>query len=227
MMKIPFDKLKDWEVFNTPYKIKFKGIIKTIGAINNTFLIESHGTLYGIEINIQDSMALIYDEIKRPQDLDFLLDTAIVCYKYEKELNIDKKAKDFKSNIFSLQEKTFTTYDRRTCTARKINVETIDLNPDICKELDDVSDYKVDKFELVKSLFNIKNSSLDDIIESKKILGQMMEELNKIEEINKKKRTLRAEPIDDYDNVLDKLTEITTGMENLLKKQLNDSSKDR
>lgn len=210
------DKLKELEIFNTPYKIKLKGIVKSQGSIDS-FILETHGKIYALTPSLDKF--IFNEELDKAADFEEEFPEAILFFKYNKELIVEDSEK-FKSNIFSIKTIERTFYDRRTCSVKKVLSKELLLNNDIQKELDDNRHlYGVDRFTFIRDLYGIKNETLDDIIETKKVLTEMMEEMEKFERI-KIKSSMR-----DYTKLTTELTgeltKLANNLESILTKNTN------
>lgn len=114
--------LNKLSIFNTPYRLKVKGIAMAPHEFANFYMIETHGKLYALEITGNQDY-ILHDNLNKPEDIDFIMKNVIARYKLDHELIIDDTNINipFKSNIFDIKTITAIVYDKRTLSTTEID----------------------------------------------------------------------------------------------------------
>lgn len=149
-----YEKLHEFSLFDTPYKIHMKGFINLNGN-DFLYLLYTHGNVYGLfpEPYVERLMIFENEEIEQLINKSKLLN----CYKYEKELIIKKDSKIFDSNLFKLEDVGNPPFEET------FFVPIYEMEYMVVNKLED------NKENFLKEIYSLMpNKSLDEIIKSKK-----------------------------------------------------------
>lgn len=163
--QISYEELGQLDIFNTPYKIWFKGIVSMPNI--KLYIIETHGKMYGLETDDDWEKLLIHENINSDSNLNFFNKNASACFSCNEELIISNYEDPFESNIFNIEVEGYLF--RTRSFKSKYDIPIYEINHASVKYF----------LNHINPNFTPKEESLDDILESVRSLADKYPEITK------------------------------------------------
>lgn len=163
-----YEDLKEYPLFNSPYKIQMKGFID-LNRNDFIFILYSHGQLHALKPDERNEKLMIYSGREEVETL-INLNPFLTCYRYEAEMLINHDTELFTSNLFIVEKIGNEPFDELFFTADS-TMEFMVMNEQTTNK---------DKFiDEILSLEPRKENTIDELIISASKIKETKEEIEK------------------------------------------------